>query len=106
MGQFEAGRAAAGRGAAWLTWEALQPARGNSPHDATGGHASDAQPASVAGRRPTHSSVGSRQAPADTDSRGSLGTDSRPIWEDSWKGVETARVLPLPQPLSCYPSCS
>lgn len=54
------------------------PGPGSSPHDATAGPAGGAPPASAAGRPPTRSSAGSRQAPGGTGTRGSQDTDSLP----------------------------
>lgn len=101
----EAGRAVEGRPGACLTWGARLSAPGSSPLGATGGPAGAAQPASAAGRRPTRSSAGSRQAPADTGSHGNLGTGSRPIWKGSRKGVKAACQRSLSD-LYQHPSCS
>lgn len=75
-----------------LTWGARQPGRGSSPLGATACHAGGARPASAAGRPPTRSSAGSRQAPGGTGTLGSRDTDSRPSCEGSKKVcVETAK---------------
>lgn len=101
----EAGRTVEGRPGAWLTWGARRSAPGNSPLGATGGPAGAAQPASEAGRLPTRSSAGSRQAPADTGNHGSLGTGSRPIWKESSEGVKAASV-PSQTIFTTYPVVS
>lgn len=101
----EAGQAVEGRPGAWLTWEARQSALGNSPLGAIGGPAGAAQPASAAGRRPTRSSAGSRQAPANTGSHGSRGTGSRPIWKESSEGAKVASV-PSQTLFTTYPTVS
>lgn len=101
----EAGRAVEGRPGAWLTLGARRSARGNSPLGATGGPAGAAQPASAAGRLPTRSSAGSRQAPTDTGSHGSLGTGSRPIWKESRERVKVASV-PSKTFFTTYPTVS
>ena len=89
-GDDEPAAGQATRAACGLTWAARWPGQGSSLRDATAGHAGGARPASAAGRPPTRSSAGSRQAPGGTGTHGSRDTGSQPSWGESKDSVEAA----------------